>query len=192
VDALRYYLMRNMVLGQDSSFSRESFIKRYNADLANDYGNVINRITILIEKNFNSLCPEPGKYQQSEHDIIDFTNKVVSEVDDNMKKLKIHDALANIFSLIREINKYLEIKQPWKLIKIDKSKKSDAATSLYISAELLRISSVLLIPYIPEKATLTLSSLSQKGIKQHKLDFGQLKANIAIKSPGALFPRIEE
>ena len=52
VDSLRYYLMRNMVVGQDASFSRQSFIKRYNADLANDYGNVINRITILIKKNF--------------------------------------------------------------------------------------------------------------------------------------------
>ena len=191
VDSLRYYLMRNMVLGQDASFSRESFIKRYNSDLANDYGNVINRITILIQKNFDSLCPEPGSYGEVENNIINFSNKVISEVENNMQQLKIHDALESILSLIREINKYLEIKQPWKLIKVDKSQKSEAATSLYVAAELLRISSALLYPYMPEKANLTLASLSQTDIN-HNLEFGQLKHNVTIKSPGALFPRIEE
>ena len=191
VDSLRYYLMRNMVLGQDASFSRGSFIKRYNSDLANDYGNVINRITILIQKNFDGLCPEPGNYGEVENNIINFSNKVISGVEHNMKQLKIHDALECILSLIREINKYLEIKQPWKLIKVDKSQKSEAATSLYVAAELLRISSALLYPYMPKKANLTLASLSQTDIN-HNLEFGQLKPNVIIKSPGALFPRIEE
>lgn len=191
VDSLRYYLMRNMVLGQDASFSRESFIKRYNSDLANDYGNVINRITILIQKNFDGLCPEPGSYKEVENNIINFSNIVVSKVEDNMKKLKIHDALECTLSLIREINKYLEIKQPWKLIKVDKSQKSEAATCLYVAAELLRISSTLLYPYMPEKTILALTSLSQKEIN-HNLEFGQLKPNSTIKSPGVLFPRIEE
>ena len=107
VDSLRYYLMRNMVLGQDASFSRESFVKRYNSDLANDYGNVINRITILIQKNFDGLCPEPGSYSEVENNIINFSNTVISTVKNNMKNLKIHDSLECTLSLIREINKYL-------------------------------------------------------------------------------------
>ena len=191
VDSLRYYLMRNMVLGQDASFSRESFVKRYNSDLANDYGNVINRITILIQKNFDGLCPEPGSYSEVENNIINFSNTVISTVKNNMKNLKIHDSLECTLSLIREINKYLEIKQPWKLTKVDKSQKSEAATCLYVAAELLRISSVLLYPYMPEKANLALESLSQTDIN-HNLEFGQLKPNLIIKSPGVLFPRIEE
>ena len=137
------------------------------------------------------MCPEPGYYGEVENNIINFSNKVISEVDHNMQQLKIHDALECILSLIREINKYLEIKQPWKLIKVDKSQKSEAATSLYVAAELLRISSALLYPYMPEKANLTLASLSQTDIN-HNLEFGQLKPNMIIKSPGALFPRIEE
>ena len=69
-DALRYYLMRNMVLGQDASFTLDSFIKRYNADLANDYGNLINRIFILINKNFNNKIPIKGKNDSIDQNFI--------------------------------------------------------------------------------------------------------------------------
>jgi len=189
VDSLRYYLMRNMVLGQDASFSRETFIKRYNSDLANDYGNVINRITILIQKNFDGLCPEPGEYQTTELDIIAFFKSQLLIINQYMQDLKIHDALEVTFSLIREINKYLEIKQPWKLVKENKNQKSEAATCLYVAAELLRICSELLIPFIPNKAQITLEHLSQK--VSNNLEFGMIKPNDEIKSPGVLFPRIE-
>ena len=189
-DALRYYLMKNMVLGQDASYSYESFIKRYNSDLANDYGNVVNRITILIEKNFNGLCPEPGEYDKKELEIINIAKKTPLLVDENMKNMKIHDALENIFSLIRIINKYLEIKAPWKLLKENKEPKSPAATCLYLSAELLRISTVLLVPVMPSKTKITLEALSQSN--NMTIEYGQLVPNGSIKNPGSLFPRIEE
>ena len=189
-DALRYYLMKNMVLGQDASYSYESFIKRYNSDLANDYGNVVNRITILIEKNFNGLCPEPGEYDKKELEIINIAKKTPLLIDENMKNMKIHDALENIFSLIRLINKYLEIKQPWKLVKENKEPKSPSATCLYLSAELLRISTVLLVPVMPSKTKRTLEALSQSN--NMAIEFGQLVPNCSIKNPGSLFPRIEE
>ena len=189
-DALRYYLMKNMVLGQDASYSYESFIKRYNSDLANDYGNVVNRITILIEKNFNGVCPEPGEYDKKELEIINIAKKAPLLIDENMKNMKIHDALENIFSLIRLINKYLEIKQPWKLVKENKEPKSPAATCLYLSAELLRISTVLLVPVMPSKTKITLEALSQSN--NMTIEYGQLVPNCSIKNPGSLFPRIEE
>ena len=189
-DALRYYLMKNMVLGQDSSYSYESFIKRYNSDLANDYGNVINRITILIHKYFNGECPEPGDYDNKELEIINMAEKTPLLVDENMKNMKIHDALENIFSLIRIINKYLEIKAPWNLLKENKEPKSPAATCLYLSAELLRISTLLLKPIMPVKTKIALDALSQSDNLSR--DFGQLIPKTPIKNPGALFPRIEE
>ncbi len=189
-DALRYYLMKNMVLGQDSSYSYESFVERYNADLANDYGNVVNRITILIEKNFNAHCPEPGNYDNKELEIITKAKAIPATVDKNMKNMKIHDALESAFSLIRLINKYLELKKPWKLVKENKDPKSPAATCLYLSAELLRISALLLKPIMPSKTKITLSALSQSDIMSR--EFGQLIPNSKIKSPGSLFPRIEE
>ena len=189
-DALRYYLMKNMVLGQDASYSYESFTKRYNSDLANDYGNVVNRITILIEKNFNGLCPEPGEYDKKELQIISTAKNTPLLIDKNMKNMKIHDALENIFSLIRLINKYLEIKQPWKLLKENKTPKSPAATCLYLSAELLRISTVLLVPVMPSKTKITLEALSQSN--NMTIEYGQLVPNCSIKNPGSLFPRIEK
>lgn len=189
-DALRYYLMKNMVLGQDASFSYESFVERYNADLANDYGNVVNRITILIQKNFNGNCPEPGEYDNKELEIINQAKAIPVSVDKNMKNMKIHDALEDAFSLIRLINKYLELKQPWKLVKENKSAKSPAATCLYLSAELLRISALLLKPIMPSKTQATLNALSQPDNTSR--EFGQLIPNSKIESPGSLFPRIEE
>jgi len=189
-DALRYYLMKNMVLGQDSSFSYESFVERYNADLANDYGNVVNRITILIQKNFNGNCPEPGKYDNKELEIINQAKAIPVSVDKNMKNMKIHDGLEDAFSLIRLINKYLELKQPWKLVKENKNPKSPAATCLYLSAELLRISALLLKPIMPSKTQATLNALSQPDNTSR--EFGQLIPNSKIESPGSLFPRIEE
>ena len=188
-DALRYYLMKNMVLGQDSSYSYESFVERYNADLANDYGNVVNRITILIQKNFNGKCPEPGKYDNKELEIINQAKAIPVSVDKNMKNMKIHDALEDVFSLIRLINKYLELKQPWKLLKDNNNPKSPAATCLYLSAELLRISALLLKPIMPYKTKATLNALSQSD--NTSIEFGKLIPNSKIESPGSLFPRIE-
>ena len=104
--------------------------------------------------------------------------------------MKIHDALEDAFSLIRLINKYLELKQPWKLLKENNNPKSPAATCLYLSAELLRISALLLEPIMPSKTKATLHALSQS--ESTSREFGQLIPNSKIKSPGSLFPRIEE
>ena len=189
-DALRYYLMRNMVLGQDASYSYTSFMKRYNSDLANDYGNLVNRITMMIGKNFDGRCPIPGSYDDDDLQIINVAKKIPLLVEKNMKNMKIHDALEDAFSLIRLINKYLELKQPWKLLKENKNPKSPAATCLYLSAELLRISALLLKPIMPSKTKATLNALCQSNNASR--EFGQLIPNTKIKSPGSLFPRIEE
>ena len=188
-DALRYYLMRNMVLGQDASYTYESFVTRYNADLANDFGNVINRITILIEKHFDGLCPEPGDYDEDELLIISKAKNIPIAVKKNIINMKLHDAIENAMSLIRLINKYLEMKKPWKLVKEDKSAKSPASTCLYLAAEILRISTVLLSPIMPTKTKLTLNALSQDN--EASSEFGLLKPESRIHNPGALFPRIE-
>ena len=188
-DALRYYLMRNMVLGQDASYTYESFVTRYNADLANDFGNVINRITILIEKHFDGLCPEPGDYDEGELLIISKAKNIPIAVKKNIINMKLHDAIENAMSLIRLINKYLEMKKPWKLVKEDKSAKSPASTCLYLAAEILRISTVLLSPIMPTKTKLTLNALSQDN--EASSEFGLLKPESRIYNPGALFPRIE-
>ena len=135
-DALRYYLMRNMVLGQDASFTIESFEKRYNSDLANDYGNLVNRIFILISKHFENLIPKKGKYELDDNDFIKNIENLTNLSIQNYNNMKIHDGIENTISIFRTVNKFLEDKAPWKTIK---ENKNIAGTTIYLSSEALRI-----------------------------------------------------
>tara|TARA_Y100001970_G_C13853126_1_gene660321 strand:- start:58 stop:747 length:690 start_codon:yes stop_codon:yes gene_type:complete len=184
-DALRYYLMRNMVLGQDATFTTESFIERYNADLANDYGNLVNRTFILIQKYFDDLIPEKGDFDTLDMKLIDETKQLYDSSIENYNKFKIHDAIENTICIFRKLNKYLEDKSPWKTIKEDKQL---AGTTLYISLECLRIGTILLYPIIPEKSKLVLDSINCK--PDDNPSFGLLQSNAKIEIIKNIFPRI--
>ena len=190
-DSLRYYLMSNMVLGQDASFTLDSFTRKYNSDLANDYGNLVNRILIMINKNFDSKIPEKYEYDDIDMELIIKAKEAPDEILSNYNNLKIHKSIELIMQLLRSVNKYLEVKAPWKLIK--SSNKEDflkASTTLYISSELLKIGTLLLYPVMPEKTTILLKSL---GVKSNTdFTFGNLKPNTQISVANNLFPRIEE
>ena len=192
-DALRYYLMRNMVLGQDASYSFESFKERYNADLANDYGNLVNRIFILIKKNFNNKVPIPGEYSNIDLDAIANTEKLSKLIIENFNNLKIHEAIENTLSILRSINRYLELKVPWKSVKESVGEKSDAATTLYVAAELLRISSCFLYPIMPSKSGSIISALDNCVHEEYNHDttFGILKPNNKLGNISNIFPRID-
>ncbi len=189
-DALRYYLMRNMVLGQDASFTLDSFIDRYNADLANDFGNLVNRILILIDKNFNSCIPKPNEYDNDDLNLIAKCKEIPNQVIENYNDFKIHDALDLIMNLFRFLNKYLEIKAPWKLVKENEIGKQKAATTLYIAADILKIGAILISPVMPNKSKTINKYL---GINKTKdLSFGKLTPETKITKPENLFPRIDE
>ena len=119
VDPVRYYLMREMVLGQDASFTMESFIKRYNSDLANDFGNLLSRITKLIEKNFDSVVPDPGKSTTADNEIKVSAEKVITLIHTFITEMKVHEAIEETQQFIRGVNKYMEHRAPWKLVKND-------------------------------------------------------------------------
>ena len=185
-DALRYYLMRNMVLGQDASFTIDSFNERYNSDLANDYGNLVNRIFILISKNFNDKIPKKNKLDLIDTNLIKNVEKLRDDSIKNFKNLKIHDGIENAISIFRLINKFLEDKAPWKSIKEDKDL---ASTTIYLSAESLRIGTMLLYPIIPQKSQLVLITLGSNPFDNIK--FGILEENLKIDIIKNIFPRIE-
>ena len=187
-DSLRYYLMRNMVLGQDATFTLDSFIKRYNADLANDYGNVINRVVVLITKYFDSKVPSPGEYNNIDKNLITKFDDISLKISKYIKELKIHELVEFIFSLIRLINKYLEDKEPWKTYKDFPNQNEVTATTLYLSIECIRICSQLLHPIMPSKTEIALKSMNAMEIN---LNFGQIKSGQKIDSIPTLFPRIE-
>ena len=187
-DSLRYYLMRNMVLGQDSTFTTDSFIERYNADLANDYGNVVNRVVILTKKYYDSKIPEPGEYNDIDKNLINQFENLSKVITLHLESLKIHELIEIIFSKIRLINKYLEEKEPWKTYKTNPNQRDVTATTLYVSIECIRICTKLLNPIMPNKTKLVLNAI---GSKESSLKFEEINFGQEIDCIPTLFPRIE-
>jgi len=190
VDSVRYYLMRDMVLGMDASFTMDSFIKRYNADLANDYGNLVNRVTMLIAKNFDGKIPESGEYDEIDLKLIGEAKATPQTVSSLIQEMKIHDAIETTLSLLRKINRYLEEKAPWKSIKEDSYQGGSAATTLSLSADVLRIGSQLLNPVMPEKTSTILNILGASSIPLSNTSVGLLKAGTFLGEGKSPFPRI--
>jgi len=185
VDPLRYYLMREMVLGQDASFTMESFIKRYNSDLANDFGNLFSRVSTLIVKNFENVIPEPGEFTAVEIEIQKHAESVIKQTNNLIEKMRINEAIEKILQFVRSINRYMEQQAPWKLVKTDKSA---AARVLYTAAESLRVSALLLQPVMPNRTEIILDTLYAKDTE---LKWGMLKSGAEIKKHSPLFPRIK-
>ena len=184
VDSVRYYLMREMVLGQDSSFTIDSFIKRYNSDLANDLGNLLSRVSTLIKKNYDGIIP-PMYPKYINYSLGEKSHTIVEEVDMLMKKMRLNEAIESIMEFIRSVNKYMEDNAPWKLVKEDKEK---AGHVLYIAAEALRLSAVLLSPIMPNQ---TLKLLNVLNAKESGLKWGELKHGARLNQHTSLFPRIK-
>jgi len=140
--------MREMILGQDSTFTIDSFISRYNSDLANDLGNLVGRVSTLVNKFFDNKIPENSGLMPEDKKLIEKANNINFKVYEKISNNKINDALELIILLINSINKYMEISKPWIHVKNNKSK---AASILYTALESIRISLNLLEPLMPTK-----------------------------------------
>ena len=185
VDPIRFYLMKEMVLGQDANFSMDSFIKCYNSDLANDLGNLLSRVTNLIFKFYDGAL-EPDLDDSNDGDEVKKAAFVsINTSKELMNDLKINDAINSVFIFIRKVNKYLEITAPWKLVKTDKK---SAGKVLFTAAESLRIIALLLNPVMPNRTEAVLSAL---GAKNRELEWGKLVFEKKILQQKPLFPRIE-
>ena len=185
VDPVRYYLMREMVPGQDSNFTMSSFTKRYNSDLANDFGNLLSRVTRLIQKNFGGELPEWGECTSAENGIKKVAEGTVIKVNELIHAMRINEAIEETMQFIRSINRYMEQQVPWKLVKEDKSA---AGRVLITAAEALRLGALLLQPVMPNRTLIVLETL---GAENTKLVWGQLKPGNKLREHSALFPRIE-
>lgn len=185
VDAVRYYLMSEMNLGSDANFTPENFIKRYNSDLANDFGNLLNRVSGLIGKNHAGIIPEAGTPTMAEEEVANAGRALAPKVEALIREYKVDEALNEVMNLIRQVNKYMETQAPWKLAKTDLSA---AGRVLYTATEALRLSAVLLKAVMPEKVVTVLSIL---GVSDSGLTWGELKSGVVLPSFPPLFPRIE-
>ena len=184
VDPVRYYLMREMVLGHDASFSKESFITRYNSDLANDFGNLLSRVSTLIYKNYEGIIPNVSSFSPLEIEIQHSSQEVVKNFDSHMSNMAINEAIEEALQFVRSINKYFEQSVPWKVVKDDKI---SAGTILYTGAEALRIAAVLLSSIMPERTKNLFLVLNTTSTDR---DWGGLKPGTQLGPLTVLFPRI--
>ena len=184
VDPVRYYLMREMVLGQDANFTMESFIKRYNSDLANDFGNLLNRVSTLIKKNYEGIMPEQGSKMPEDEEVVESANQLVNNVDKKVKQMKINESIEEIMQFVRSINKYMEDQKPWALVK---DNKSSAGRVLYIAGESIRIAAVLLSPVMPNRCAEVLYVFNSG----RSTNWGELKSGSKLNDHKTLFPRIQ-
>ena len=184
VDPVRYYLMREMVLGQDASFTIESFIKRYNSDLANDFGNLLSRISNLLKKFFDGRIPQDEDDSAEGLDVKSKAVETVAIVREKIEVMRVNEAIEIILQFVRSINKYIETKAPWKLAK---EEPEIAGKVLFTAAEALRVSAILLSPIMPNRTQTVLETL---GATESGLDWGGLTSGIEVKLHDPLFPRI--
>jgi len=146
---------------------------------------------MLIHKNFESKVPRTGEYDQIDLDLISIAEFTPTKVQRNIDDLKFHDALENTLAMIREVNKYLEKRAPWKLIKEDNSQGSVAATTLAVAIDVLRIGSQLLNPVMPERTNVILTILGAQDIPLKNTNIGELKAGTPLGEGKSPFPRID-
>jgi methionyl-tRNA synthetase len=197
VDAFRYFLIAEMTLGQDASFTEEAFVKRYNSDLANDLGNVANRVLNMISRYCGDKMPAPAVKAGFDTVLEDaLWNEAVAAADEMgpmISSMKLDASVGVVMSVVRKINVYLQERAPWSLAK-EAGNEARIAHCLYTAAECLRVCAALLYPVMPEKMLALRTALGMADAKP-QLDklttFGGLEAGSTISQPGALFPRIE-
>ncbi len=187
LDAFRYYLLREFSFGNDGDYRPARLHARYNADLANDLGNLLNRVLGLVNKNFESI-PEPTTFGEFDDEITAMAQTTVAKLDEHINSFAFDTALETVWEFVRRINRYVQQTQVWTLAKLET--KSRMGTILYNSLEALRFISVLISPFIPDTA-----EKIQKQIGLAEFDavaeWGRLPVGLAVGRGEPIFPRID-
>jgi methionyl-tRNA synthetase len=192
VDQLRYFFMREVPFGQDGNYSHEAIVNRINADLANDLGNLAQRSLSMIAKNCEAAVPSPGEFAQADQDILWLADALPAKARAAMSDYALHTALAEIWAVVAEANRYFASQEPWKLRKSDPDR---MATVLYVTAEILRAVGILSQPFVPQAATKLLDLLAVSPEERQLAQVGpthRLAAGQRLPQPEPIFPRYIE
>ncbi|QNU67187.1 methionine--tRNA ligase [Ruminiclostridium herbifermentans] len=194
LDAIRYFLLREVPFGSDGIFSNEALINRINSDLANDLGNLVSRTVAMIDKYFAGTIPDAKTSGDFDDDLIKIVMETPKKVDDLIDKLQFSTALTEIWKVISRANKYIDETMPWILAK-DESNAARLAQVMYNLAETLRVVSILILPFMPETPE---KIWNQLGIMDKSLvewdkakEWGLYPSGASVKKGEIIFPRID-
>jgi methionyl-tRNA synthetase len=198
-DALRYFLLREVVFGQDGSFSFDALVQRYDSDLANGLGNLTSRTLTMIQRYFHGEIPYPSPnaaHTPADDAIAKLAVEIIKNYNELFENYHFSRALETAWSLVAAVNKYIVDTEPWAVAeKGDEESRSRLATTLYTSAEALRIVTALVHPVIPEATAKIWNQLGLKHIEKvnpSTLKWGQLKLSTKLGHVDAVFPRADK
>ena len=192
VDAVRYFVLHEMPFDNDGSITWELMVERMNSDLANILGNLVNRTISMNNKYFGGVISNPGVNEPVDDDLKAVALPMHEKVDAKMEKLRVADAITEVFTLLRRCNKYIDETEPWKLAK-DETKQDRLATVLYNLMEGIRMAAVALAAYLPDTSAKILDMLGTQERDYLKLDqFGLLETGgKVVEKPEILFARVD-